>query len=312
MENKSLLELRNNLALLPVLEERLEKLRQKISLEEEKVRLLLERYEAEALDVEHMKKDSLSVTIIKLLGKYEGRVTKETEEMLAAKMEYDKASGRVKELQGEEAELADRLRSLKQQKRSYEEELEKREQVIKSGVAGEASVKYKLLSVEQDNLSKTLVETEEALRAANKVTDTIDSASSHLDSAESWATFDVWTRGGIFSHIAKYGHLDEAQNDANRLDSQLEDLQKELKDVNFSETTGFSGIDSTTRAIDFWFDNIFTDLNVRSRIREDNESLNNLRSKISEISNKLDGIQSGLRKKLKAIEQEKNDLILSN
>jgi hypothetical protein len=311
MENKSLIEIRNNLVILPVLQERLKKLRHEISHAEENVQLLLRKYEAEALDVEQIKKDSLSTTILKLIGKYGGKVTKETEEMLAAKMEYDKASGRVKELQLDRDDHISRISILSQQKQIYEAELEKREQIIKSNVTGETSIKYRQLEAEQDLLSRQLVEIGEALRAANKVISTADSAMGHLDSAESWATFDVWTRGGIFSHMAKYDHIDDAQADSNRLDSQMKDLQKELLDINFSEVTGFSGIDGATRVIDFWFDNIFTDLNVRDRIRDDNERLGNLRGKINGIINNLDNNKSDINRKLNELEIRKNDLIIS-
>jgi hypothetical protein len=95
------------------------------------------------------------------------------------------------------------------------------------------------------------------------------------------------------------------------LNSQLEDLQKELSDVNLSGVSSFSGIDSVTRTIDFWFDNIFTDLNVRSRIRNDNESLRSLREKINDVIKKLDSNKSEILEKLNDIELRKNALIIS-
>lgn len=311
MENERLIEIRNNLVMLPILEERLRKLRYEIKNAEENVELLLNKYEEESLDVEQLKKDSLSTTILKFIGKYEGKVTKETEEMFIAKMEYDKATGRVKELHVERDDLTRRISALNQEKGIYEDELEKREEIIKRNITSETSIKYTQLESEQKLLSTQLVETDEAIRAANKVISTADSAMEHLDSAESWATFDVWTKGGIFSHIAKYGHIDDAQEASNRLSSQMKDLQKELADVNYSGGTSFTGIDSTTRAIDFWFDNIFTDLNVRDRIRDDSDRLRELRGKIQEIIRKLKSNKSEIYKKLGDIELRKNDLIIS-
>lgn len=311
MEDKSLIEIRNRLAMLPVLEERLDKLRLRINEAEEEVQSLLRKYEAESLDVEQLQKDSLSTTILRFIGKYEGKVDKETQEKLTAKMEYDKASNRVKALYLERDELSGRISTLNHDKKIYGVELKKREEAIKSNVTGEASIKLRQLEAEQDTLSRQLVETDEALRAASRVLSTASSAMQHLDSAESWATFDVWVKGGILSHMAKYEHIDNAQSDFNRLHSQMKDLQKELRDVNLLDAPALSGIDSTTRVIDFWFDNIFTDLNVRDRIRGDKEQLGKLFDRIHGIIRKLESNKKEINKKLADIELRKNDLIIS-
>ena len=97
----------------------------------------------------------------------------------------------------------------------------------------------------------------------------------------------------------------------NRLNSQLEDLHKELQDLNLSGVASLDGIDSGTRTIDFWFDNIFTDLNVRERIRDDNDRVSGLFDKISGIVYKLDNNVSDIQNRLKVLEQRKNDLLVN-
>ncbi|MFZ5352351.1 MAG: hypothetical protein ACOZCL_06445 [Bacillota bacterium] len=311
MDNTRLMEIRNNLASLPILQQRLNKLDTEIRNSEESVQLLLEKYKKEMLDVEHLEKGSLSATIFKLIGMYEGKLTKEAEEMLSSKMEYDKAAARVKELYNERNELTDRITILNQEKSMFETEIKKREELIKSRIASEAFVKLKQLESEQELLSVQMVETNEAIKAAKRVIHTSGNVIKHLESAENWATFDIWTRGGIFSHMAKYNHIDEAQSESNRLLSQLKDLHKELADVQFLGFEGFAGIDSGTRVIDFWFDNIFTDLNVRSRIREDNETMRRLRSEIILIIEKLENNKAKLYNDMNDIEKRKKDLIIS-
>ena len=312
MEKEKLLEIRNNLSVLPVLEEHYERLRSRIYEAEADVRSLLGKYEAESLDVEQLKKDSLSKTLLILLGRYEGKLDKESREMLDAKMGYDKAFQRVKELCRERDELAGRITALRRDKDIYEAELKRREELITTGMVSEVSTQYKQLEAERQMLAKQLVETSEAIKAASRVKSTAKSAMQHLDKAEGWATYDVWAKGGIISHMAKYDHIDNAQADFNRLESQMNDLQKELSDVSFFNTLELSGIDSTTRAIDFWFDNIFTDLNVRNRIRGDIDQLRTLYGKIERIIDKLEGSMLKINKMLNDIEQRKNDLIISS
>ena len=311
MESKDLLEIRNRLTMLPTLEERSNKLRARLSEAENEVKALMERFEAESLDVEKMKAESLSVYILKTIGKFEGKLNKETEQMLKAKMEYDKGSEKVKELQLQRSEAEDRLATLNQEKRAYEAELNKREEMLRNNITSEASKKYRELEAAQDLLSRQLGETDEALRAANRVISTADQAMEHLKSAEKWATYDIWLKGGILSHMAKYEHIDNAEEAFNRLSSQMDDLQRELKDINISGAPGFTGIDSTTRAVDFWFDNIFTDLNVRNRIRDDSEQLRDLCNKVDEVISKLEENKLMINRKLQDIDLRINELIIT-
>ncbi len=306
-----MIEIKNNLVMLPILQERLEKLSSDIRNAEQSIQLLLKKYEEESLDVEHLKKDSLSATILKFIGKYENKVTKEMQEMYTAKMEYDKENERVRELYNKRDDLTHRINVLNEEKLCYESELCNRIDMLKKNLTSEASIKYNQLESEQNLLSRQVIETKEALRAADNVLCTLESAMRHLESAENWATFDVWSRGGILSHMAKYDHIDEAQSICNKLGYELKDLSKELKDVNFTENMGFLGIDSSTRTIDFWFDNIFTDLNVRSRIREDSERLGSLQSKIYDIISKLKINASEINYKIQDIEARKNELVIS-
>lgn len=95
MDNERLAEVRNNISRLPGLEERLEKLCSRISEAEEEVKGLLNRFQKESLDVERLEKDSLSSTILKLIGKYGDKLNKETQEMIEAKLAYDKAVQKV-------------------------------------------------------------------------------------------------------------------------------------------------------------------------------------------------------------------------
>lgn len=310
MDNEKLMDIRNSLYRLPSLEERLKKLAVRLTEAQEDVNSLRMKYEAEAYDVERLEKESLSTTVLKLFGAYEGKLNKETEEMIAAKLAFDRATDHVKQLLAERDELSSRVSALRNDKLLYEAELGKRELEVSRSVTGEKSAKYRQLEDEKKELYKQLVETDEAIRAAERAKETAKRIIKHLDSADNWATYDVWFKGGIISHMAKYSHIDDAEADFNKLSSQMRELRRELKDVNMSSLPGFSGIDSTTRAVDFWFDNIFTDLNVRSRIRNDKDQAHNMVSMIQSIIAKLDNNKRTIKGQLSSIDQQKNDLLL--
>ena len=311
MDSEKLKEIRRNLSMLPLLKERAEKLNNKIKDKEQKVHSLLQKYEKESLDIERLKKDSLSATLLKFIGRYEGKFDKEFQEMLAAKIEYDKACDRVKELYREHSEIMDRISILKIEQYAYEDELKRREQMLLSRMNDKLSIRYRQLETEREMLTRQLVEMDEALRAAYRVKNTAQNAMEHLDSAENWATYDVWFKGGIFSHMAKYDHIDKAESDFNILSSQIKDLQKELADIDIVNIPEVAGIDSVTRAMDFWFDNIFTDLSVRSQIYENMEQIRALYGKIDAIILNIERNKNKINKMLSDIECKKDELIIS-
>ncbi len=311
MDNNSFIELKNKLAALPVLEERMKNLTGRLYQAEDDVKSLLKKYQNEALDVDDLQKDSLSNTILKLVRMHEGKVNKETEEMLSAKLEYDKAVERVKQLSQERMELANKISELNTAKKLFDSEYSARENFIKRNISAQAYSDYTELENQQRHTNQQLIETEEALTAARRVIATASGAVKHLESAEDWATFDVWSRGGIISHMAKYEHIDDAQAHLNHLSSLIKDFENELRDVNMLDICEYSGIDSTTRAVDFWFDNIFTDLNVRDKIREDLYRIRNLIQQVEVIKNRLENNKSKVKSILAELENKKSKLVMN-
>lgn len=310
MDSSRLKEIRTKLNTLPILHERLTRLNQQIKQAEDTVTKLKSKFEDEMQDMEQLLKESFFVSLLHFVGKYEGKLTKETQEQLLAKIEYDKASDRVDQLNIEQDELSNRIKLLNIESEQFKEELNLRREEIVKNVTGILFARYNEIDAQLKECTRQLVENDEALRAAQRVISTAKSAIGSLESAEGWATYDVWSRGGLISHIAKYNRIDEAQSSLSRLDSQLNDLHRELSDVNMCDYVNYTSIDSTTKAIDFWFDNIFTDLNVRTTIRDNKEELISLCDRINSISTKLESNKTGVYNKITQLEKNKEDLLM--
>ncbi len=311
MDNNSFMELKSKVAALPLLQDRLKSLNSRVYQAEADVKSLLKKYQEEALDVDAMQKDSLSNTILKLVRRYEGKVNKETQEMLSAKLEYDKAADRVKQLTSERAELTSKIGELTADKKAFDEEYKKRVDTISSQVSSEVFSKYSELEDQQATLTKQLVETDEALFAAKRVIASAEIAVKHLEKADGWATYDIWGGGSIITHMAKYEYIDDAKSQLNGLSSLIRDFETELRDVNMYEVSGFTGIDSTTRAVDFWFDNIFTDLKVRDKIREDIHSVRKFINQVESICNKLELNKKKIKVSITDAEKNKQELVMA-
>jgi hypothetical protein len=91
-----------------------------------------------------------------------------------------------------------------------------------------------------------------------------------LERARSWSTWDTFGGGGMFSDMMKYDRLDEVGHVLRDADLALERFSRELADLRLAGVEAVN-VDGLTRAFDMWFDNIFTDLAVRDRIRDAHE-----------------------------------------
>jgi len=310
MDNQSLLRIRNRLAALPVLEKRLKSLQDRISQARADVESLLSGYEKEAMDVDRIKRESFSSTLLKVLGMYEGRLEKEMKEMIRAKARYDAAVVKLNELESEAADIEAEIAELTRDRHLYREELERREAMIRSST-GEISRNYSMLCEKADNLRRQLTETEEALGVAKRAYETARTALEYLGDAESWATFDVWFSDGIISHMAKYDKIDKAQEAFGRLNAQIEELRMELKDIDPEFGIPPFAIDSATRFFDFWLDNIFTDMRVRNYIRDYQNYAKNICDRISDIMDRLEAVRRNLKEAIRETEEKQEETIIS-
>ena len=293
MEN--LTELRDRVLTLPTLENRMTLLKNEIRKAEAEMAGLLQRYEQEHRDVERIQKESLSSFMLKIIGKYEDKLEKERREEIEAKLAYDRAVTRCDSLTREKEELASRILVLRGEERNYQTELAARRRSLADKLTEPQGARYTELENERRAIVSQITEIKEALSAAARAKSTAQSALKSLESAEGWATYDAFTRGGIISHMAKYSHIDSAEQGFHKLSSQLRDLKSELSDVHGLTSSGLSEISSFQRTVDFWFDNIFTDLSVRGQIKDNAGEIRRLLSGIN-------AAESALKTRLRAEE----------
>lgn len=277
---------------------------------EENTRKLLEKYEKEKLDVQKMQKDSLYFYLLKFFGKFNSRLEKEEREEIEAKLNYDRAIAELKELEREKSELEEKLLELRRLEIRYQAELERRRQVVLH-VAGEKGDRYRQLEGEIESIAGQLTEIDQAQNAAYRARRSVESAIEALENAESWATYDVWGSGGLISHMAKYSHIDSAESSLSTLNSQLKILRNELQDIQGIEMPGLNSFPALERAMDYWFDNIFTDLSVRRKIIDNINTLRNLMGSINNIITALEQKKQHLISRLGRCRELQEELLIS-
>ena len=82
------------------------------------------------------------------------------------------------------------------------------------------------------------------------------------------ATVAAELGGGMFGDMMKYQRMDEAQRLLHDADEALRHLSVELADVGMNAVVHGLAVDGLTQTFDVWFDNVFTDWSVRSRIAD--------------------------------------------
>ena len=307
----NLSEQRDRVLTLPALEKRKSLLQKEIRETELNISGLMQKYKSESRDVERLTEKSLSGFLLKLVGKYEDRLDKEQREEIGAKLEYDRATARLEELIQERDELDSRISALRAEEKIYNAELQKRREQLLQHLTGAEGIRLTELENEREAIVSAITEIREAKGAASRAESTARSALDALKSAGNWATYDVIAGDGIISHMAKYNHIDNAERIIYSLSSQLRTLKSELADVSGIAVTGLNEISSSQRAVDFWFDNIFTDLSVRGKIQNNAGEVQRVYYSIRTVANRLDVKLDSEYKKLEENKRQEELLLIS-
>jgi len=137
-----------------------------------------------------------------------------------------------------------------------------------TSTAGPAAAELGAVAGELAEVQSGLVEVREAIVAGEQAAGSLERARRVLGSAGDWATYDTFFGGGMLTDMVKYDRMDEAQGLLRQADQALRHLAVELADVGVTAVVHGLTVDGLTQTFDVWFDNIFTDWSVKSRISD--------------------------------------------
>lgn len=106
----------------------------------------------------------------------------------------------------------------------------------------------------------------EAIEAADNALDHLRAADDALDSAGRWGLFDMFA-GGMITSMVKHGKLNDAQSEIEAARDAVRHLARELEDVDGSQGLNVDMGGFLTFA-DIFFDNMFVDMMVQSKISQ--------------------------------------------
>ncbi|GAA1405532.1 hypothetical protein GCM10009662_35950 [Catellatospora coxensis] len=261
------------------------------------VRELSQAHAREVRDVVRLETVTLTRVIAALRGTRHDAIARERAEADAAAYRLGRAEADVAALRGELDGVAARLSALEDAPGRYAAALDEKERVLAAG--GDSRARRLLDLAEARGVAEAeLKEIREAQHAAAAASKALHELRRLLDSADGWSTYDTFFGGGMISSAIKHDRLDEAAKAAALADQRIAALNAELADVPGGGAATALAISGLTRFLDVWFDNIFTDLAVRDRIKQALAGAKQCDEQVGRIGQQLDGRHAQVRARL--------------
>lgn len=238
----------------------------------------LDQFHKEKEDVERLEKQSLTTFVQNILGTYDEKLEKEKKEEVQAKIELDRAATLLESAHELLDILDEEILRREEELNLLREDLMRTNSFFKEKVTQQEKELLKLKQEEK--------EIKEAIIAGEHVLDKIDGVLKELDSANSMATWDMFT-DSFFIDLMKYDKIDNAEKELAYLERALDRYQKELKDVDLETSLAYEELSQMSRAFDIFFDNIFSDWNTRDTIRRNIAMLEDMIHEVEDVQNIL-------------------------
>lgn len=258
----------------------------------------------ETEDVEKLESLSWTRILMTLRGAQLTALERETAEREAARYAVADAETRDEVAWRDVAGIQAQLDELGDVDATYVEALTAKEEWVSGHDAGVAA-QLAALAERRGVLS---AEAREAYEAGAAALDLLTHAQQLLGSAGSWSTWDTFGGGGLLTDMVKYDKLDQVSEVLRAADIALGQFSRELADL---EVAGVGGVevDGMTRTFDVFFDNIFTDLAVRSRIRDAESRVEHSIGAVTRTLERLNERGRALAAELVDLTEQREDLL---
>ena len=289
---------------------RLEKLIQEkgrqLAVQRDRLSDLYRQLEKENRDVEELERASFSSLLARITGQMQQKMEKEVQEARIVELRFNDAKRVEKELLEELTKLKDEQYRLRNVKEEYKIALSvKRDQLSPSQLE-----EMDRLQDELHDCQSTIKESKEALAAGEEAKELVERAQRSLSSAQNWGIVDMIGALDFIADMAKYQKINEAKQLMNELQMALRRFKTELVDVNF-DASFVVNISSFDTMMDFFFDNMFFDFMVQSKINDAKRQMDGIYDQINNIMAELESINdrntskiSGLKEKIRQFIEE--------
>ena len=265
----------------------------------------------EQQDVVKLGRFSFMNKINEWTGKWDEKMEKEINEVAEAELSYNEAEKNVVDLRAE----VGRLKSImKNPDFTYIDE--EWADFLKEKVAwirrydSVANATLHKIADERVVIRSMLREISEAEEAGANASRALDLALDKLDSAEGMSMWDTFLGGGMIVSALKYSEIDSSDDYVHRAQRALRHFKTELMDVQnvASESFTINNNDIFTFT-DMFFDNIFSDWMVHSRITEAKAKLNDVLREVRRVLDQLARKRDEMNHELEQLDVQESEVI---
>lgn len=260
-------------------------------------------------DVDKIMGLSMASFVATLLNNRSEKIEKEELEAIEAKYAYDSSVQDVEAIQTEMERLERVVANEKAVKETYDAAFDaKKNDVLRNSPEAWTVIKANELNCLSIDIE--LKEINEAIVAAEVVSESIQSALHELNKAKDLGVFDM-LGGGLLVTLAKRNHMDAAQTMINRMNQHLKTFSRELKDIN-QDTALTVDIGSYLSFGDLFFDGLFIDMFVQNKIHEVLETIKNVKRDVSKLSLMMTEMKQEKLEKKEQLVTEINKQVLNH
>lgn len=275
---------------------------------EERVAVARRKLDGESADVERLESFSGAKIWAHLKGSHATDLERETAEREAARYAVAEAEARRDAMQRDRAALESRIAELGDVEWLYRRAMADKEAWVRNS-GGESAASLAEIAERRGAVQALDQEAREAFAAGRAAQELLTQAASLLGSAGSWSTWDTFGGGGMLTDMMKYEKVDRATEALRRADLALASFSRELADVHLPQVQGVQ-VDQMMRTFDVWFDNIFSDMAVRSRIEDARRRVGYAIGQVEQALAALGQKGSDMAAELAALDARREQLLL--
>ncbi|MCR2822197.1 hypothetical protein [Lederbergia panacisoli] len=267
----------------------------------------------EQQDIAKLGKFSFTNKIKAWTGKWDEQMEKEMAEAAEAELKYNEAEKTVIDLKMETENLRKEMQNpdFTYIDEDWTDFLKEKEIWIRQNDSIANSSLQKIAD-ERVSLRSMLREISEAEEAGRKAIRALDGALDKLGSAEGMSMWDTFLGGGLIVSAIKYSQINSSEDLIHRAQRALRHFETELMDVQNIAAESFTiNKKDIFTFTDLFFDNIFSDWMVHSRITDAKSKLNQV---LHDVRRVLDGLarkRDELNHELIRLDVQEQDIIIS-
>ena len=289
------------------LDQRVDAARERLRSREAEAERLKARLGEEERDVTRLESLSWSRTLSTLRGSRSSDLEREQAERDAARHAVGVADDRVRADRAELDSLLARRAELGDVGAAHAAALAAKEEWLAARDPALASRLHEIAD-ERGRLAAEDHESRQAFTAGQQAFRHLSDASATLGDARSWASWDTFGGGGMFTDAMKYDRLDQVGQDLRQADAALRTFTNELADVHLPAVQALE-LDGLTTTFDVWFDNVFSDWAVRERIVQAQGRVDEALAQVTAALDRLGARGHEIRARLGALAEERARLL---